>query len=306
MHIVIPDHLPLSEEIKNKLEALGADIYDDNPSEVQLKERIKDAELITVNYFDATKEIIDAAPNLKYIVVPAVGYEWIDYKYARTKNIDVINCPTFNSHAVAEHAVGLMLATSRNFAYAQKSMTESRWESGKITGIELTGKKLGLIGYGNIGKRIEKLVSGFSMQVSYVNSKSSTEDLDTLLAQSDVVCVCAPLTESTKNLLSADKLNLLKQNTVFINVGRGEIVDQKALKDLASRGRLRLGLDVFTDEPLTGTPSNEIVEIANLSNAITTPHIGYNTEEATQRLSDELFANIDACLKGEPINVVNR
>lgn len=237
--------------------------------------------------------------------MPAVGFEWIDYNYARTKNIDVINCPSFNSQAVAEHAIALMLATARNLPYAQKSITESKWESSKILGTELTGKKLGLIGYGNIGKRIEKLVSGFSMEVSYINSKSTPEDLDKLLSQSDVVCVCAPLTDLTKGMISHDKLKSLKSNVIFINVGRGDIVDQKALKKLATQGRVRLGLDVFTDEPLTGIPTDEIIEIVKLPGVVGTPHIGYNTVEATQRLSKELYRNINACIIGEPINIVN-
>src|SRR4051812_44630280 len=103
MNIVLPDKINISNEYKEKIRRLGAEVFDDLPDVTELKKRIAEAEIITASYVDITREIIDAAPNLKYIIVPAVGYEWVDTDYAATKGISTLNCPTFNSQAVAEH-----------------------------------------------------------------------------------------------------------------------------------------------------------------------------------------------------------
>ena len=307
MKIVIPDKLDISEKYKGEIRNLGGEVFDDLPDADELKNRIKDAEIITANYVDITPEIINAAPNLKYIIVPANGWEWVDAEYAATKGITTLNAPTHSSQAVAEHAISLLLATNRNIVVGSTELRNGRWNPQALVGYELTGKKLGLIGYGNVGTRIEKIAIALGLEVAYTNSKSTSEDIDNLLGNSDFVIICAPLTDLTRNLIDERRFDLLKSTAILVNVGRGAIVNQKALIEALKTKKIRgAGIDVYDGEPLTGTPSEEIVELANLSNVVATPHIAYNTTEIHDKQGAEILANIQSCLDGQPINVVKQ
>lgn len=307
MKIVFTDFIDIPADQKRRFIDMGVTIYDDVPAdEAAIIRRIKGAEIITANYTAITSKIIDAAPHLKYIIVPAVGYDWVDCKYAATKGIKVINCPAYNARAVAEHAMALLFATARRICEANTLLRAGEWQPAKLRGFELSGKKLGIVGYGNIGKHIEALGKGLGMDTQFVNSTSTADQLDTLLASSDVVILCLPLTEKTNHLLDTRRLALLKPDAVLINVARGEIVDQSALIAALKDGSIKAaGLDVFINEPLIGSPSNEIITIANMPNVVATPHMAYNTVESSERLGETLLKNIVACLRGEPINIVN-
>jgi phosphoglycerate dehydrogenase-like enzyme len=307
MKVVITDKIDIDEAASEKIRQLSATIFEDTPkTEDEIIDRVKGAEVITANYIDITPKIIDACPELKYIIVPAVGYEWVDYEYAASKGIKVINSPTHNSLAVAEHAIALLFSMVRNVNQAQLSLRDGRWQSRDFKGIELHGRKLGLIGHGNIGKSIERMALGLGMDCSYVNSGSSSDDIDELVSTSDVIIVCASLNDTTRGLLNAQRLELLKPTAYLVNVARGAIIDQVALTRVLRNNKIAgAALDVFTDEPLVGEPNESIVELSGLPNVVATPHIGYNTNETTFRLGEEVYANIVACLNGEPQNVIN-
>jgi phosphoglycerate dehydrogenase-like enzyme len=307
MKIVIPDKLDISEQYKNEIRNLGGEVFDDLPDVAELKNRVKDAEIITANYVDITPDIIDAAPNLKYIIVPANGWEWVDADYAATKGITTLNAPTHSSQGVAEHAISLILATNRNIVAGSTELRSGKWSPQELVGYELAGKKLGLIGYGNVGTRIEKITAALGLEVTYTNSKSTSEDIDNLLSSSDFIIICAPLTDSTRNLIDERRLNLLKPTAILVNVGRGAIINQKALTETLKAKKIRgAGIDVFDGEPLTGTPSAEIVELASLPNVVATPHIAYNTTEIHDKQGAEILVDIKSCLDGRPINVVKQ
>jgi D-3-phosphoglycerate dehydrogenase len=307
MKIVFPDRIDIDDKSLVAFRELGVQMYDDTPSdETVIIERVRDAEIITANFIDITRNIIDNAPKLQFIISPAVGYEWIDYKYAASKGIRVLNCPTQNAPAVAEHALALMLSVAHRVVEADISLRDGAWKQQELVGVELNRKKLGLVGYGKIGKLLEQKASGIGMQVRYVNSKSSAEDLDQLLKESDVVCLCLALNDSTNNLINEQRLKLLKKEAIFINVARGAIVDEAALLQLLQQGGIRgAGLDVFQNESFTGEASSAIRELAKLSNVVATPHLAYNTEETTSRLGEELWQDIQSCITGNPINVTN-
>lgn len=307
MKIVIPDKLDISEQYKNEIRNLGGEVFDDLPDVAELKNRVKDAEIITANYVDITPDIIDAAPNLKYIIVPANGWEWVDADYAATKGITTLNAPTHSSQGVAEHAISLILATNRNIVAGSTELRSGKWSPQELVGYELAGKKLGLIGYGNVGTRIEKITAALGLEVTYTNSKSTSEDIDNILSSSDFIIICAPLTDSTRNLIDERRLNLLKPTAILVNVGRGAIINQKALTETLKAKKIRgAGIDVFDGEPLTGTPSAEIVELASLPNVVATPHIAYNTTEIHDKQGAEILVDIKSCLDGRPINVVKQ
>lgn len=307
MKIVLPDKIDISDDYKDSIRQLDADLFEDLPDREELKNRVKDAEIITANYVDITPEIIDSAPNLKYIIVPAVGYEWVDVEYAADRGITTLNCPTFNSQAVAEHALSLLMAVNRNLIAGVDELRAGKWSPQTLVGYELADKKLGLIGYGNVGTRIEKMATTLGLDVAHVNSKSTDDEIDSLLRRSDFVIICAPLNDNTRNLIDQRRLNLLKPTAVVVNVGRGAVLDQNSLIVLLKSKKIRgAGLDVFDAEPLTGAPSDEIVELAKLSNVVATPHIAYNTQEIRDKQGAELLANLKSCLEGKPINVVKK
>jgi phosphoglycerate dehydrogenase-like enzyme len=307
MKIVFPDRIDFDDAAKAKIKELGITTYNDTPtSEAVIIERIREAELITANFIGVPKNIIDAAPNLKFIISSAVGYNHIDYTYAATKGIRVLNCPTQNAEAVAEYAIALMFALSRKIVEASADLRRGGWNGLDMLGTELSGKRLGLVGYGQIGKLIEQKVSGFNMSVSHINSASSDHELDTLLKESDVVCLCLALNDNTRHIIDQRRLRMLQPHALLINVARGPVIDQAALLTILKEGMFRgAGLDVYENEPASGTVPPDILELANLRNVVATPHIAYNTEETITRLGEELFRNIESCLNGNPVNVVN-
>lgn len=306
--VVITDNIQVSKEWSDKiLQHEDIEYYNDVPNnEKTIIDRIKDAEIITANYIDITPTIIDACPNLKYIVVPAVGYEWVDIKYAATKGITVVNCPTHNANAVAELAIALLFAVARQVVSAQKQLSEGKWEPKIFVGHELADKTMGLIGYGNIGKKISRLAEGIGMKTQFVNSKSSPGDIDSLIQSSDAVMICASLNDDTVNLVNQTRLKLMKKNAMLINVARGAIIDEGALLEMLQKGEIAgAGLDVFMDEPLTGSAPSRSQSLAQLPNVVATPHIGFNTTETQNRLGKEVYSNIIHCHNGDPINIVS-
>lgn len=307
MNIVFPDRIDFDEAAQAKIKEFDIRTYDDTPADEQvIVERIRDADIITVNFITLTRTAIDAAPNLKFIISTAVGYNGIDHEYAASKGIKVLNCPTQNAEAVAEMALALMFAVSRRVVEAASDLRRGEWNGLDMLGSELSRKKLGLIGYGRVGKLVEQKVSGLRMDVRHVNSTSSDQEFDDLLKESDVVCLCLTLNDDTKHSIDRRRLGLLRPNAILINVARGAVVDQKALLDALKEGALRgAGIDVYENEPPSGNVPADILELAKLPNVVATPHIAYNTEETVTRLGEELFNNIQSCLDGKPMNVVN-
>ncbi len=306
MNIVLPDYIDIEDSAKKKLKNLGATIFNDVPDKAMLIERIKDSEIITANYIDITEDIIDSAPKLRFIVVPAVGYEWVDYKYAQTKGIKVLNCPTHNTQAVAEHALALIFAVQRRIVLAAQELKEGVWNPKGFKGVELAGAKLGLVGHGKIGRKVERLATAIGMDVSFVNSSSNADEWDELFKTADVICVVLPLTEATLKVVSQTLIGRMKKTSILINIGRGATVDNEALSNaLKDKSIAGAGVDVYDNEPLSGIPQKQIIEMAKLENIVATPHIAYNTQQTAQRLGQELVSCIESCVAGSPINTVN-
>jgi len=283
--------------------------YEDFPtSEVQILSRFADAEIAVVKWINFSEKVLDKAKQVKYIITLTSGFTHLPLVRARNKDITIVNCPSHNSNAVAEHVIALMFAVSRNITLCQTNLWKGNWRESPYSflGTELSGKTLGIFGYGNIGKKVEKMAKGLGMNVVYVNTKSSENDHINLLKQSDYVSLNVPKTDKTYHLLDEKKLRLLKPTSYLINTSRGEIVDQKALYFLLKDGKVAgAGLDVFENSPAVGKAPKEIVDIARLPNVVATPHIAFNTREAGERMGKEFVDNIKAILKGKPINVVN-
>ncbi len=308
MKVVITDHLDLDPQGRQKLEQIpGIKIYDDTINDPQvILERIKEAKIITANFVDITSEIIAKSPKLKYVISPAVGCEWINVEAATKQGIKVLNCPEFNSQAVAEHAIGLSFAVKRRLVQAHLSLLQGDFKPREFTGTEIQDKLLVTVGHGHIGKKVVKMAKGLGMKTDWIETQTDSQKFDNLVAQADILVLCLPLNKATTGIIDQRRLGLMKKSAILINVARGLLVDQealyKALKDHLIAGA---GIDVFPHDSNLTKAREDILRFARLPNVTATPHIAYRTEETFARLSKILIANIESCLRNEPQNVVN-
>lgn len=256
----------------------------------QLNSIAKDYDVLVVrSRTKVTKEIIEAsAPNVKIIARVGVGLDNIDIHEAEANGIRVINSPEAAANAVSELVMGLMLSLARSIPFADIETKKGKWVKSDLTGAELRGKYLGIIGVGNIGRNIGRIGRALRMNlIGYdivpVNKDFIREvglivtDLNTLLESADFVTCHVPLTAETKKMFNIDKFSKMKHTAFLINTSRGEIIDESALYDALKNGRIAgAALDVFETEP----PTNKM--LLQLPNVICTPHIGAQTKEAQQ------------------------
>ncbi len=300
----------------NELEKLGdVTIYDRTiPSEVI--DRSTGADILLTNKVILDRQIIEKLPDLKYIGVLATGYNVVDIKAATEKGIVVTNIPSYSTASVAQMVFSLLLAITNNVEHYTADNLAGRWSrnadfcywDAPLT--ELAGKTFGIVGFGNIGSKVAAIALAFGMKVIILSSKSKdslpvgiekAENLDQLLRESDVLSLHCPLTDSTKHLINADTLAKMKKSAILINTGRGPLIDENAVADALNKGKLRgAGVDVMSCEP--PTIDNPLLYARN---CFTTPHLGWATLEARQRLMDIAVANVANFIEGTPVNVVS-
>jgi len=271
----------------------------------QLKEKISNYDIIIVRgRTKLTKELIDNATKCKIIARVGVGLDNIDEDAAKARNIRVINAVEGAMTAVAELVLGLMLALARQIPLADREIRNGKWLKKELMGTELKGKYLGIVGLGNIGKRLGRLAKGLNMNlIGYdvipIDEAFSKEvglmkaDLGTLLSSSDYVSLHVPLLDSTYHLINAEKLTTMKKTAKIINTSRGGVIDEEALYDALKKGNLGgAALDVFETEPAIGN------KLATLPNVICTPHIGAQTKEAQSLAANIIAEKIIQILRG--------
>ncbi len=251
-----------------------------------------------------TRELIERADNCKIIARVGVGLDNIDLDAAKARDIRVINAAEGAMNAVAELVLGLMFSLARKIAYADRGVRDGKWLKKESKGTELRGKYLGIVGVGNIGKRLGRLARGLNMNIiGYdvipIDEEFSKEvglmkaDLNTLLQSSDYVSIHVPLLDSTRHLINAEKIGIMKNTARIINTSRGGVVDEDALYDALRDGRLGgAALDVFEREPATGH------KLAELDNVILTPHMGAQTREAQSLAANVIGEKIIQILRG--------
>lgn len=317
--VLITEPLPLVEEEKKILSRYASVTVANTTSEDQLVELVKDVDVIMVVYAKITKRIIDSATKLKGIVRYGIGVDNIDLEAATAKGVVVANVPDYAIETVADHTWALILALVRRIVIADKYV-RNRLYIGKWTnppeylrGIDLSGKVLGLIGVGRIGREVAKRAKGFGVKIlgydPYISSDVAKEfgieivNLDTLLRESDIISIHCPLTKETYHLINEDKIRLMRKRPYIINTARGAIIDEKALYKALKEGWIAgAALDVFEIEP---PPENN--PLFELDNVVLTPHIAWYTEEALRRLEMSAVEEAIRILRGElPKNIVNR
>ena len=292
--------------LKEILEKNGLKVtYEPEITTEQIAEKIGNFNVVVVRgRTKLVKELIEKADNCQIIARVGVGLDNIDEDAAKVKNIRVINAVEGAITAVAELVVGLMLSMAREIPRADREIRNGNWIKKEMMGSELKGKYLGIIGLGNIGKRLGRLARALNMNIiGYdivpINEEFSKEvglmkaDLDTLLASSDYVSLHVPLLDSTKHLINAEKLRLMKKTAHIVNTSRGGVIDEGALYNALKDGNLEsAALDVFEIEPATGN------KLANLPNFIATPHIGAQTKEAQSLAANVIAEKIIQLLRG--------
>lgn len=282
-------------------------------SEEELPERIRDADIVLCNKTYFGKREMDAAKNLKYIGIFATGYNNVDTAYAREKGITVCNAPGYSTEAVAQHAFALMLQAMNRVGDYDRIVSRGDWQNSRTFSMfpfplyELSGKTLGIVGYGAIGRRVADIAKAFRMRV-LVHNRSRVKDetvtqvpLDTLLRESDVVSLHCPLNSDSENMMNAEAFAKMKQGAVLINTSRGPVVDEQALRDALVSGKLMAaGIDVLCREPMARD-----CPLFGVPNCYITPHVAWAGLETRLRLVSVVEENLKAFLSGTPINVVS-
>ena len=294
---------PVLNEI---LEKNGLQItYEPEITPEQIQDKIENFEVVIVrSRTKITKDMIDKATKCQIIARVGVGLDNIDQAAAKEKNIRVINAVEGAMNAVAELVIGLMLSLAREIPRADREVRNGNWIKKELMGTELRGKYLGIVGLGNIGKRLGRLARALNMNIiGYdvvpIDEEFSKEvglmkaDLGTLLASSDYVSLHVPLLDSTKHLINAEKMTTMKNTSRIINTSRGGVIDEKALYEFLKDGKLGgAALDVFEVEPATSN------NLATLPNFISTPHMGAQTKEAQSLAANVIAEKIIQILRG--------
>ena len=309
MKILICDKLDTL--VIEELNKLGncIDISNEKNKKEKIKENIIDAEVIIVRSdTQINKELIDISKKLKIIGRSGVGTDNIDLAEASSRKIHVTNTPEANVISAAELTVGLIISAARNITGANNSVKKNEWERSQFMGVELHNKQLGLIGFGKVAKLVSTRMQSFDMKIvfydPFIDSSTDTEkkvELDELLNTSDFISIHIPKNNETENLISKEKLSLIKKGAVIINTSRGGLVDEEEVFNLVKENKLySAGLDVYETEP------HKLKKEYENSKVITLPHLGASTREAQIRAGQQLVKNIKDIFNNDLSSVVNK
>jgi len=296
----------VSSTLKEILEKNGLKVtYKPEITPEQIAEKIGTFEVVVVrSRTKMTRELVEKADKCQIIARVGVGLDNIDQEAAREKNIKVINAVEGAITAVAELVIGLMLSMAREIPRADREIRNGNWIKKELMGTELKGKYLGIVGLGNIGKRLGRLARALNMNiigydVTPIDDEFSKEvglmkaDLDTLLSSADYVSFHVPLLDSTRHMINAEKLKMMKNTARIINTARGGVIDEEALYNSLNDGSLAgAALDVFEVEPATGN------KLITLPNFVATPHMGAQTKEAQLLAANVIAEKIIQVLRG--------
>ena len=307
--------------ISDKLSPSAIEIFRNRGVEVDVRTGLSPADLrAIIGDYDGlairsatkvTKELLEAATNLKVVGRAGIGVDNVDVRSATARGVVVMNTPHGNTITTAEHAIAMMFALARQIPEASASTRSGKWEKNRFMGVELTGKTLGLIGCGNIGAIVAERAVALKMKVlaydPYLAEKRALAlgvektDLDTLLSRADFITLHTPLTDSTRNILSAEALAKTRKGVRIINCARGGLVDEAALAEAIRSGHVAgAALDVFEVEPATDSP------LFGLENVVCTPHLGAATEEAQENVARQVAEQMcDFLLAGAVANAIN-
>lgn len=288
-------------------------VFGYTPNE-SVAEHIGDADAVICNKCLITDEVFEKCKNLKYVGLFATGYNNVDLESAKKHGAVVCNVPAYSTNAVAQHTFAFMLNHCNKIAEYAQTVDNGAWVNYKlfsyfgIPTYELAGKTIGIVGYGDIGKKVAQIAKTFDMNVvTYTRSPQKVTDdtkvctFDKLLEVSDFVSLHCPLTKDNEKMINADALRKMKSTALLINTARGGLVDEQALADALNNGEIAGAcIDALTYEPM-----REDCPLRNAKNCTITPHVAWAPKETRERLLEKVAENLKCFIDGKPINVVN-
>lgn len=298
----------------DELKALGDVTIYDRTDSVNIVQRAWDSEVLLTNKTVLDKSVLNSLPDVKYIGVLATGYNVVDLEMAREKDIVVTNIPAYSTVSVAQMVFAHILNITQRVAHYAHEVQNGMWGTQpdfcywNTPLVELEGKRMGIIGLGNIGKATARIASAFGMHVVVYTSKKESEipreyekvELNEIFKTCDIVSLHCPLTDTTKKMVNSERLSMMKQGAILINTSRGDLIDERALESALLSGRLLgAGLDVLSLEPASG--ENPLLR---LNNCFITPHIAWATHESRERLMKQAVENLKSWIAGKIINNV--
>ena len=283
----------------------------------EVAERIKDADIVIANKARLNEESMKDAPNVKLICEFATGYDNVDLEYCKKRGIAVANVVDYSTPAVAQHTFAMALYLLERLPYYDNYVkcgtyaSQDRFSNFDKPFLELEGKRWGIVGLGNIGKKTAKIAKAFGCEVVYysVTGKNSNQEykrveFDELLETCDFISVHCPLSDLTKNLIDYSAMKKMKKTAILLNVARGPVINNADLYRALTEGEIyAAGLDVLEKEPITD--ENPLSKIKDSEKLIITPHMAWASTESRTRLAVEVYENIKAFLNGEKRNIVN-
>ncbi|MEA1915352.1 MAG: D-2-hydroxyacid dehydrogenase [Campylobacterota bacterium] len=303
MKIVFLDQSTLGDDISlEPFNQFGEVITYATTTQDEILNRIQNVDIVVTNKVVINKEIMDNS-SLKLICVAATGMNNIDLEYAKQKGIEVKNAVGYSTASVVQLTFAYVLHFMQKLNYFDDYVKSKQWENSAIfTNVdvpfnELENKKWGIIGMGNIGKKVASIAQSFGCEVSYystsganTNTDYNLQDLNTLLKESDIVSVHCPLNDTTLNLINKTNLKLIKDGAIILNLGRGGIINEKDLAHEINSRKLYCGVDVVTKEPIE--KANPLNDIRNKDQIVITPHIAWASKESRERLIGNIVNNI--------------
>lgn len=317
MKLVVLEKMSLGFDIDISFyEEFGEVIYYDNTSVDEITDRIADADIVIANKVPLNVETIGGASKLKLICETATGYNNVDIDYCRKNGIRVTNAVGYSTPIVAQHTFAMALYLLEKLPVYDTYVKNGDYEKAPMFTCfepyftELEGKTWGIIGLGNIGRKVAEIAKVFGCRVIFYSASGRNDttdfekvDFDTLLSESDVLSLHCPLTDRTQNIINAEALAKMKKTAILLNVARGPVVDEQALYDALTTGQIAAaGLDVLVKEPITA--DNPLAKIKDSTKLLITPHMAWASREARIRCAREVYLNIKSFLAGEKRNII--
>lgn len=319
MNIVVADKDSVGSDMDYTLfDELGeVTYYDDKITEQNSKERLKDAEVLMINKSAITDKILDDAPNLKLICEFATGFDNANIPACDRHGVKVANVVNYSTASVAQHTFALLFYVMENLRHYDEFVKDGSYANQPhfccldIPFNELEGKTYGIVGMGNIGRRVAKIATAFGANVIFYSASGKSTcteyervEFDELLRRSDIISLHCPLSDRTRELFNKDAFDKMKETAILINVARGAVINEKDLADALLQNKIKAaGLDVLNPEPMA--KDCPLLQVQDSGKLIITPHLAWASTEARKRCLEEVKKNVEAFARGESRNIVN-